>query len=123
MGFRQGAYATVWEVQDKGNVSSVRISISKKDKNTGEYVNDFSGFCTFIGRAHSKATNLKAKDRIKILECDVSTFYSKEKQKEYVNYKIFDFEENSNITSSNQNSSPDQPQEFAAMDDDDFPFA
>lgn len=125
MGFRQGAYATVWEVSNKGNISSVRLSVSKKDKETGEYSTEFSGFCTFIGDAHKKAANLKERDKIKITECDVSTYYDKKTQKNYTNFKVFKFEENSNIISAN--SKPDidsvQAPEFAAMDEDDFPFA
>ncbi len=59
---------------------------------TNEYEQDFSGFCTFIGKAHEMAKSLHPKDRIKILECDVGTTYDKEKKKEYTNYKVFDFE-------------------------------
>ena len=127
MGFRQGAYATVWEVKDRGNISSVRMSVSKKDKATGEYSNDFSGFCTFIGEAHKKASSLKTKDRIKILECDVSTPYDSGKQKYYTNFKVFDFENSSNLMATLQKPEPSsqttETTEFAAIDEDDFPFA
>lgn len=85
---------SVWstELSKSGNTTRVRLSSSRKNKMSGEYEQDFSGFCTFIGKAHDMAKILKAKDRIKILECDVSTTYNKEQQKEYVNYKVFDFE-------------------------------
>lgn len=94
MGFRQGGYCSVWssEPSKSGNTTRVRLSSSKKNKQTGEYEQDFSGFCTFIGPAHNMAANLKEKDRIKILECDVSTTYDKEKKVEYINYKVFKFE-------------------------------
>lgn len=94
MGFRQGCYASVWstELSKTGNTTRVRLSVSRKNKMTGEYEQDFSGFCTFIGNAHKMAAALKERDRIKILECDVSTTYDKEKKVEYVNYKVFDFE-------------------------------
>jgi len=94
MGFRQGGYCSVWSVEPgrTGNITKVRLSSSRKNKQTDEYEQDFSGFCTFIGKANEKARGLKEKDRIKILECDVSTNYDKEKKKEYVNYKVFDFE-------------------------------
>ena len=85
---------TVWstELSPKGNTTKVRLSSSRKNKITGEYEQDFSGFCTFIGNAHTKASQLKPKDRIRIGECDVSTSYNKETKKEYVNYAVFDFE-------------------------------
>lgn len=91
---RQGCYASVWgtELSKTGNTTRVRLSVSRKNKMTGEYEQDFSGFCTFIGNAHKMAAALKERDRIKILECDVSTTYDKEKKVEYVNYKVFDFE-------------------------------
>ena len=38
MGFRIGAYATVWEIKDgSGNWTDVKLSISKKNRYTGEY--------------------------------------------------------------------------------------
>lgn len=94
MGFRVGNYMSVWstEPSKSGNTTRVRLSSSRKNKMTDQYEQDFSGFCTFIGKAHEMARGLQPKDRIKILECDVGTTYNKEQQKEYVNYKVFDFE-------------------------------
>lgn len=92
MGFRREAFATIWDVEPgKGNFTKVRLSVSRKNKD-GEYEQDFSGFCTFIGTAHAKAAKLKKKDRIKLGDVDVSTVYDAEKNREYVNYKVFDFE-------------------------------
>ena len=93
MGFRQNGYMTVWstEPSSTGTTTKVRLSSSRKNKQTDQYEQDFSGFCTFIGQAHQDAAHLKPKDRIKILECDVGTFYDKEKKREYVNYKVFSF--------------------------------
>lgn len=93
MGFRQGGYCSVWstELSKSGKTTIVRLSSSRKNQ-SGEYEQDFSGFCTFIGKAHEMAQKLQPKDRIKILECDVGTSYDKEKEKEYINYKVFDFE-------------------------------
>lgn len=45
-----------------------------------------------IGRANAKAQKLKERDRIKLGDVDVTTTYDKERGKEYVNYKCFDFE-------------------------------
>ena len=94
MGFRKGAYATVWETRDgNGNYTQARISISKKDKETGEYRTDFNGWIRLIGSAHEKAGALKERSRIKIGECDVTNKYDKEKEVTYVNYAVFSFED------------------------------
>lgn len=93
MGFRKDAWASVWSVEEgRGNTMKVRISTSRKKKDTDEYEQDFSGFCTFIGNAKAKAEKLKPKDRIKLGDVDVTTWYNKEKGVEYVTYKVFDFE-------------------------------
>lgn len=93
MGFRTGSWASVWSVEEgRGNTMKVRLSTSRKNKETNEYEQDFSGFCTFIGTAKAKAEKLKPKDRIKLDDVDVTTWYNKEKGVEYVTYKVFDFE-------------------------------
>ncbi len=132
MGFRQNGFCSVWstEPSKSGSTTRVRLSSSRKNKATGEYEQDFSGFCTFIGKAHDMAQNLRPKDRIKILECDVGTTYDKEKQKEYVNYKVFDFEMADGSTpngSGSQSGSKKKPA-FSVddgevdVDDSNFPF-
>lgn len=109
MGFRNGGYATVWEVNRKSDtMTSVRISTSRKNKMTDQYEQDFSGFVAFVGADNaSKAAQLHEKDRIKLGEVDVSTKYDKEKKREYVNYTCFGFElsgspQQNDITQSSQ---------------------
>lgn len=92
MGFRSGAFATVWSVEEKGKMIKARISTSRKNKDTGEYEQDFSGFCTFVGSAKADASRLRERDRIKLGGVDVTTTYDKERNREYVNYTVFDFE-------------------------------
>lgn len=94
MGFRKDSFATVWEVSQVSNGRTKgRISISRKDKDTGEYVQDFGGFVMFCGTAcANKALKLKPKDRIKLGDVDVSNRYDKEKNITYTNFSIFDFE-------------------------------
>lgn len=93
MGFREGSFAKVWEIKPKSDVNTqLRISISKKNKQTGEYEQDFSGFVSCIGKsAAKKAVKLKEGDRIRLKDVDVSTSYDREKKIQYVNYKCFDF--------------------------------
>lgn len=104
MGFRTGAYATIWEVKNgNGNYTDVRLSISKKNKQTNEYETDFSGFVRFIGTAHQKATSLKERDRIKIGDCEVTNNYNKEKNVTYTNFAVFSFEDANSGGNANNN--------------------
>lgn len=94
MGFRTGAYAKVWEVTPMSDTSTkVRMSISRKNKQSGEYEQDFSGFVLAIGTAAAKkAASLKEGNRIKLGDVDVTTKYDKEKKVTYTNFKMFSFE-------------------------------
>ena len=83
----------MWEVKKgNGNYTDVRLSISKKNKQTDQYETDFSGFVRFVGTAHQNAGSLKEKDRIKIGDCEVTNSYNKEKNVTYTNFAIFTFE-------------------------------
>ena len=60
MGFRNEAYAKIWEVKPNtsGRSTSVRLSISKK-VGDGQYEDDFTGWVTFIATANDRAAGLK----------------------------------------------------------------
>ena len=93
MGFRQGAYAKVWEVKpnSSGKSTSVRMSVSKKN-GEGQYEEEFSGYAAFIGTAHTQAAKLKAGDRIKLGDVDVSSSYNREKRERGFYFKVFSYE-------------------------------
>ena len=47
MGFRTGAYAKIWEVTPMSDTSTkVRLSVSRKNKQTNEYEQDFFRLCS-----------------------------------------------------------------------------
>ena len=92
MAFRTGAYATVWSVEPKGNYTDVRISTSRKRKDTGEYEQDFGGFVRMIGEANTLAAGLKERDRIRIGDCSATNTYDKAKNVTYYNFQEFSFE-------------------------------
>ena len=94
MGFRQGAYAKVWSVERKSDtMTKLRISISRKNKSTGEYEQEFSGFVAAVGTAAaSRAAALNEGDRIRLGDVDVTNTYDKVNRKEYTNFKLFSFE-------------------------------
>lgn len=126
MGFRTGSYAKVWEVTPVSDVNTkVRMSISRKNKETGEYDQDFSGFVSFIGMAAAKkAACLEPGARIKLGDVDVTTRYDKEKKIEYVNYKCFSFEvEGDNNNAPDKKSEPEEAVDDGELDDSsDLPF-
>lgn len=103
MGFRNGAYATVWDIKPKSDkVTQIRISVSRKPKGSEEYVQDFSGFCSCLGETVASAAKaLQVRDRIKLGDVEVCTTYVKEKDITYTNYNIYSFEKVENNNSGN----------------------
>jgi hypothetical protein len=75
--------ARVGKVEDKGNYSTVNLSVSEKNKE-GEYVfSDFS-FVRFFSEAHALAKTLKEGDVITVTSCKITKqSYMKDGKKEY----------------------------------------
>lgn len=94
MAFRTGNWAKIWEIEAGERSTKVRISTSKKNKDTGEYDTDFSGYVALAGEAHKNAGQLKVGDTFKIGECAVTNRYDKEKKITYTNFAVFTFETN-----------------------------
>lgn len=93
MGFRNDAYAKIWKKEDKGKYHLVNLSISKKNKESGEYETCFSdGTVRFIGTAHEQIKALPDGARIKLKSVDVTNRYDKDRHMTYVNYCVFAFE-------------------------------
>lgn len=122
MGFRTGAYAKVWEVSPMSDTNTkIRISVSRKNKQTGEYEQDFSGFVLCIGTAAAKkATLLHEGSRIKIGDCDVTTKYDAAKKTTYTNFKIFSFEDADGDGASS--TEPERSVDDGEVDDSRLPF-
>ena len=122
MGFRKDSFCTIWSVEPVSNtLTKARISISRKNKNTGEYDQDFSGFVSFVGTAAAaKAAKLKEKDRIKLGDVDVSNRYDKEKQREYTTFKVFSFEKEDDAPAAQANTM--NVVDSGEVEENDFPF-
>ena len=121
MGFARSKWAKCWQIEPGERSTKVRISTSKKNKQTNEYEQDFSGFVTLAGTAHKEATNLKVGDTFQIGDCEVTSRYDKEKKKEYINFTIYSF------GSSEQKAAPaakpaTAPAAPAADDPEELPF-
>lgn len=97
MGFHNGVYATVWSVEDKGGYMKVQLSISEKNRTTGEYETIWGDYVNFSGgkcAAYQKAKDfgLKRGDRVRILSADQRNRYDKDAKTKYYNTAVFDFE-------------------------------
>ncbi len=124
MGFRTGAFAKIWEVTPMSDTSTkLRMSVSRKNKQSGEYEQDFSGFVLAIGTAAAKkAACLKEGDKIKLGDVDVSTKYDKEKKITYTNFKMFSFEVDGDSDSSGDTTDPQPTVDEGEIDDSRLPF-
>ena len=131
MGFRTDSYAKVWEVKTKAEkYTDAKISISKKNKHTDQYETDFSAIVRFIGEAHKKASELTQGSKIKVLSCDTTNKYDKEKQTTYWRCIVFDFEFTEDSVKATANSAPAPSGDMGFMsipdgidDSDGLPFA
>lgn len=94
MGFRPGAYAKVWNIKPISDTKTdIKISISYKDKNTGEYKPEFDGFVSCCGSVAAKAAaNLSVGDRIKLGDVDMVRIYNKETKTNFECWKLFSFD-------------------------------
>lgn len=94
MGFRSGAYAKVWSVEKVSDTNTkLRVSISRKNKKTDLYEQEFSGFVSVVGeKAASDANRLKEGDRIKLGDVDVKTKYDGVRKQVFYNFFVFNFE-------------------------------
>lgn len=124
MGFRNGAYATIWEVQPKTpNVTVLRITTSKKPKGQDNYVTDFSGFCSCLGQTSAEAAKgLQRGDRIKLGEVETLTTYIKEKDKTYTNFNIYSFERVASGTQQSKQDVYEGVTEVEGDEDEGIPF-
>lgn len=108
MGFRTGSYATVWNVETKTDTwTKLKISVSRKNKDTGEYEDEFNGFVDCFGTAvASKAASLQPRDRIKLGDIDVKNSYDKEKGVGHTNFQMFSFDRANEDSQSQPQSAP-----------------
>lgn len=91
--FSNDKFGKVWKIypKDKGDQKYTDVQLSTSKKTKKGYETDFNDNVRLIGEAHTKAAELEANDRIKILSCGVSNYYNKEKGKKYYTFCIFDF--------------------------------
>lgn len=96
MGFRNNAFATVWQTEKKSDKwTKLRISVSVKTKDDA-YEEEFGGWVDCIGTACAqKAAKLKERDRIKLIKTDVRTPKHTDGEgnvRRFTNFILTDFE-------------------------------
>lgn len=101
MGFKEGAICKVWEAVPQTHAdgtlnerwTKIRLTISRLNTQTGEYVKEFYGWVDVYGTiAAAKAAKLKSGDKIRLTSVDVTNTYNKEKETVFWNPKVFAFE-------------------------------
>lgn len=104
MGFRTGAYASVFSVKrGAGNFYDVNLTTSHKDRNSGNYVRDFGAYVRFVGDAANVVAKFNGKNskdnggrplaRIKLGDIDTTNTYNAAKNITYTNHVVFSCEE------------------------------
>lgn len=126
MGLRANAFATIKEVDNKGNYTVCKITISRKDKNRNNvWYNSFTGYATFVGKAH--LLHPMKDQRIKILDFEVTNGYldfnGEQKWNNTPKVAIFDYELQDNQNTSSPTFSVSPAANFETLDDSsDLPF-
>lgn len=104
MGFRTGAYASVFSVKrGNGNYYDVNITTSHKDRSSGNYVRDFGAFVRFAGDAANVVARFDGKSskdngnrplaRVRLGDVDTTNTYNAAKGITYTNHVVFTCEE------------------------------
>ena len=126
MGFKNGAYATVWEVRPVSDThTKLKLNTRRKMRDSDEYETDFSGFVECYGmETAAKAAQLHERDKIQLGDCDVTNRYDREAQREYVTFKLFSFEKTGRSTGPVDHGEPDvgDPEPAAQRDRKPLPF-
>lgn len=121
-----GQHVIVWEVEDKGNYSLVKMGTSRKDKRDGSYKNSNWSFVRFVGKAHEKAKKLSEKDRILLKGATISLepYMDGDEKKWPKNPQItvFNFEMNDGEVSASRHSESEEEVEYDKIDENDLPF-
>lgn len=140
MGFYKDNIGTIWSIEDKGKFSTAHITCARKDKDTGEFKQEFNGFVTLSGTAYEKGKTLQIpKDKgviIRFGNGNVITNYVAEKNTTYTNYKLYSFhtvkwdrnagkwvdDEDEKTTAKGKKTTRTQPKQVETEDDDELPF-
>lgn len=134
MAFKNGCYASVWEIEPAANYTDVKITISKKNQATGRYEQDFVGKVRFIGDAHiniqkypHKPEERKPITRLRLddVSATITSYKPQGAEKEiyYNNYQCYAFSPVEQATTSAPTAPQKQTMENIPEDvDEELPF-
>ena len=88
MSCTSNSFAKIWDIQDKDGWAEVRMSTSRKDKKSGEYVNSYFSFVRFTYHAYDKITNIQLSLSMEPYVKNGEKIYPKS-----VKITVFDFDE------------------------------
>lgn len=116
MGFRQGAFARIWSIEDKGKYYTGNMSTSRKKQDGSGYETDFQdGFVRFVGSAHEALNGVEIPKKglaVKLSSCEVTNRYDPNTKKTYTNYAVFGIEiQDGSAKPANQQASAAPPAE------------
>ena len=72
MSCTSNSFAKIWDIQDKDGWAEVRMSTSRKDKKSGEYVNSYFSFVRFTYHAYDKIKKMSVGDKITNIQLSLS---------------------------------------------------
>lgn len=135
---RRGGWMRVWGFVDKGNLAEVRLTASIRKKDGSGFDETFSnGHVAFFGSAYEKVKQLTIDEHrgtgIMVLDCDAKRKWDAAKQKEYINWYVYDIDVPDKQQPVQQQQAAQQPQQrqqtvrrpaLAPVDDfdDELPF-
>lgn len=86
--FANNSYAKVWEKKE----NRIRISISRKKKDSEDFTETFSGWVACYSKAAEKLADIEAGARVQLLNVGVENSYNKETKETRYYFKCFDLE-------------------------------
>lgn len=95
--FCDGCKAKIWKIQRcEERYADVQVSTSSKNKQSGEWETDFSGFCRILGKDMTdkiRGTAIpKGGLKVELNRVAVKQNYNKEKKQAFTEFIIWDFE-------------------------------
>lgn len=128
MGFENGAFCKLWGIDHRSQTwARVNLSNSIKNKETGEYSTEFSGFVDFFGTANVQhLSRHKEGDRIQLERVTVRTPKDEKTGKYFTNFICWSFKDiedgSGGKSSGKKTSKPVDDGEVEPDEDDDYPF-
>jgi len=115
----------VWDIDKRDKYALVRMSSSRKEKQSGDYKNSTWSFVRFVGNAFSKIDTLSVEDNIVLKGAGISLepYMDKDNNKQYPkNPQIVVFNWEQFVYENDGVAQGDAPPAVASSADEDLPF-